>query len=120
MELQSLQLKNCLLEIVQEDFNEPLDLPSLDGLLIANALHYSRHPIQTLENLLQYLHSGGTFILMEYELEQPRGHWIPYPITFRKFQKIAEPLPLTEPVEKARIPSVYGNNYIYLACCRKI
>ena len=73
-----------------------------------------------MEKLLNNLRSGGAFVLLEYELDQPRGHWIPYPIPFLKFQKIADQLPLIIPMEIARLLSVYGNNYIYLATCLKV
>ena len=118
--LKELRLQNTQLIVEAYDFNEDHNLPSLDGILMANTLHYSPNPKQVLERLLKSLRPNGTFIFIEYELNQPRGHWIPHPIPFQKFATFVQQLPLTPPNELARIPSVYGNNYIYLAKCLKV
>ena len=54
------------MEIVDADFTRALDLPPLDGILMANALHYVADPAQVLPPLLQLLKPSGTFILVEY------------------------------------------------------
>jgi len=101
------------------DFNEPLDLPMMDGIIMVNALHYSPQPIKTLTTILKLLRPGGIFILIEYELVQPRKSWIPYPITFEQFTAIAPQVALSLPEELGRMASAYGNNYMYLARCVK-
>ena len=118
--LRHIQLTNCQLQVRQHDFNQAFDLPRIDGVIMANALHYSANPIATLKNVLEILQPGGHLVLIEYELDQPRKPWIPYPIIFEKFKELATELPLTVPVELARIPSTYGNNYMYLAKSQKI
>ena len=118
--LKGLRLQNAQLIVEAFDFNEHHHLPTLDGILMANTLHYSPNPKSVLKQLLKPLRPNGTFIFIEYELNQPRGHWIPYPIPFQKFKAIAQQLPLTPPYEITRIPSVYGNNYMYLAKCLKV
>lgn len=118
--LNNMRLKNSTLIVEAFDFNEDSNLPPLDGMLMANTLHYSATPELVLQKLLKNLKPNGTFILIEYELNQPRGHWIPYPIPFKQLQIMADSLPITSPIELARVPSVYGNNYIYLAKSLKI
>lgn len=118
--LGTLSLQNCFLKIETYDFNDALELPLLDGILMANTLHYSPNPEVVLSRLLKKLRPNGTLIIIEYELNKSRGHWIPYPIPFQELVDFTQQLPLTSPEELGRLPSVYGNNYMYLAKCIKL
>ncbi len=118
--LNNLILENAKLRVVQQDFNQHMDLPILDGIIMANALHYSSNPLETLKPLINFLKPNGLFVFIEYELNTPRPPWIPYPIPFIKFKEIASQLPVSLPVELNRIPSTFGNNYIYLAQIQKL
>ncbi len=70
------------------DFTKPLDLPLLDGLIMANSLHFHRRKDPLLRQLTGYLRSGGRLILVEYDVD--RGNmWVPHPISFVTWQKIA-------------------------------
>ena len=115
--LYKLQLENSALVIEELDFNRPVSnqLPLLDGIVMANTLHYAEHPRPALENILKLLKPGGLFVLIEYELSTPLRPWIPYPIPFKEFEKLAAVLQLARPTELARIPSSYGHQHIYLA-----
>ncbi len=106
--------------IVHEaDFTRPLELPPLDGIVMANALHYAPDPVATLKNILTCLRPGAPFLLVEYETEQARPPWIPYPLPFRRFVEVALEAGLSEPEELARVASDYGRRYIYSALARK-
>jgi SAM-dependent methyltransferase len=70
------------------DFAHPLPLPRLDGLVIANALHYVAAPEPLVAQLGAYLRPGGRFVLVEYDAE--RGNpWVPYPIARRRWDALA-------------------------------
>lgn len=97
---------------LQADFTNPLDLPPLDGILMANALHYVADPIPLLERLVSHLRPGGTFLLIEYDREWGNP-WVPYPISRRKFKKLAEEVGLEAPEEIYQRPSRYGNGELY-------
>jgi ubiquinone/menaquinone biosynthesis C-methylase UbiE len=99
---------------VQVNFNNLPDFPELDGILMANALHYIKAPIPFLQNLLKSLRSGGSFILIEYDTE--RGNpWVPYPISFKKWQNISEAVGLSIPKLFNERISRFGQGTMYAA-----
>jgi SAM-dependent methyltransferase len=70
------------------DFTRPLDLPRLDGLVMANALHFQRNKEPFLQLIKRYLHPSGRFILVEYNVD--RGNpWVPHPISYPSWEKLA-------------------------------
>ena len=107
------------MEIVDADFTKPLDLPPLDGILMANALHYVADPAQLLPSLLALLKPTGVFLLVEYETEHPRPPWIPYPISFDRFSGIADQVGLGIPERIGMTSSRYGHDPIYAAMCQR-
>ena len=71
------------------DYTHKLDLPSLDGVLMANALHFQRNKDAVLRLILDYLRPGGSFILIEYNID--RGNpWVPHPISFKSWEVLAQ------------------------------
>ncbi len=64
------------------DFTQSLDLPALDGIVIANALHFvrEREKLPVVRRLRAYLRPGGRLILVEYDTD--RGNrWVPHPLS---------------------------------------
>lgn len=76
------------IRLLQADFTRPLDLPALDGLLMANALHFVRDQPAMLARAAGYLRPGGRLLLVEYDLADPRT-WVPFPVAFERFQSLA-------------------------------
>lgn len=113
--LYRLVLKNSRLQIEDHDFTKPFNLPLVDGIIMANALHYAEDPAAVLENVLKILKPGGIFILVEYQTNQARPPWIPYPVPFEKFEQITMSLDLTKPEVMSKVTSNYGHDHIYLA-----
>ena len=75
---------------IHADFTRPLDLPILDGIVIANALHFQPHAAKdkSLKRILDYLHPGGRLIVVEYNVD--RGNvWVPYPMSYPTWESIA-------------------------------
>lgn len=60
---------------------EFLSLPPLNGLMMANSLHFIKNKLPLLQKLKMYLKPGGAFLLIEYNTEKG-NRWVPYPLSF--------------------------------------
>ena len=104
---------------VRADFTEPLELPTLDGLLMANSLHFVRRHERVLAPLVRHLQPGGTLLLVEYDIW--RGSpWIPFPVPFAKFEALAPKVGLSEAREVGRRGSRYGPRDLYAAAALRV
>ena len=75
---------------LRADFTRPIDLPLLDGIVMANALHFQKNAEKdpVLKRVLGYLRPGGRFILVEYNVD--RGNlWVPYPLSYNTREDMA-------------------------------
>ena len=90
------------------DFTTPAELPELDGVVIANALHYVpyEHQASVLAGIASRLKAGGPLVVVEYD-RRAANRWVPYPITFDAFRTLARDAGLTEPLLLATRPSRY-------------
>jgi SAM-dependent methyltransferase len=70
------------------DFTRPLEIPALDGVVMANALHFQRDKQPFLDLLKGYLRPNGRFILVEYNVDRG-NHWVPYPLSYPTWEKLA-------------------------------
>lgn len=104
---------------VVADVSRPFDLPtSLDGALIANALHYFRDPAVILASLAARVKPGGRVVIMEYD-RRSRNPWVPYPIPLTELEAIVTDAGLSAPTITARRPSRYGGD-LYVAACDRL
>ena len=71
------------------DFDRPLQLPPLDGIVMANSLHFIRHKAGTLARIRAYLQPGGRLLMVEYNSD--RGNvWVPHPFAYPTWQKMSQ------------------------------
>lgn len=88
------------------DFTQPLPLPLLDGMVLANALHFQPYKTQgrVIQLLKSYLHPGGRLILVEYNVDQG-NMWVPYPLSYQSWEKLAHECGFTHTQLLATRPS---------------
>ena len=104
---------------IQADFTKRLELANLDGILMANSLHYVSGQEYFLKDLLLRLKPQGKFLLVEYD-KTIANPWVPYPLSYKAFQELAPLVGLTEPKMIGRIASHYQTQDIYAAVSTKI
>lgn len=99
------------------DFTEPLALPLLDGILMANSLHFVRRKGALLKRLVAHIRPGGRFVLVEYN--DDRGNpWVPHPVAFPAWESLAAQAGLTATRKIGSYPSRFMGE-IYAAESRK-
>ncbi len=86
------------------DFTRRLDLPLLDGIVMANSLHYVPQKDPLLQLVRSYLRPGGRLILVEYNTD--RGNmWVPYPLSYRTWETLARQNGFAQTQLLATVPS---------------
>ncbi len=78
-----------LMHYWKADFRQSLELPALDGVLMANSLHFQHNKEVVLGLVFDYLSPGGHLILVEYNLHQGNT-WVPYPIPFEEWEGLSQ------------------------------
>jgi ubiquinone/menaquinone biosynthesis C-methylase UbiE len=75
-------------EYRQADFTGAVDLPPLDGVLMANSLHFVQAKEPVLERVSGWLRPGGRLLVVEYDSD--RGNtWAPHPVSYRTWEALA-------------------------------
>jgi SAM-dependent methyltransferase len=106
------------IEAVAADFERPLTLHPLDGLVAANSLHFvgRKHQVEVVATLAAHLVPGGRFVVVEYDAD--RGNpWVPHPFSYGSWERLAEAAGLADTRRLGRVPSRFLDG-IYSAVSR--
>ena len=108
--------------IVRADLEQAFELAgvergTLDGLLLANTLHFMREPAEVLTQLATWLRPGGSAVLIEYDQRSP-SRWVPRPIDAAELPALFQAAGLERPRIVARADSAFGGE-MYVAVGRR-
>jgi ubiquinone/menaquinone biosynthesis C-methylase UbiE len=77
--------KGINLRTITGDFTK-LDLEKVDGIVMANSLHYVQHQQTFIEKLST---KTDRFILVEYDTDKS-NQWVPYPLSFNRLSSFVK------------------------------
>ncbi|WAC14791.1 class I SAM-dependent methyltransferase [Dyadobacter pollutisoli] len=100
---------------IQADFEQiDLELTDLDGILLANSLHYVKDKITLIQRLEKYLITDKRFLIVEYDTLSA-NKWVPYPIDFIRLEELFADLNYRSVVKLSERKSLYGRGNLYAA-----
>lgn len=86
----------------------------LDGILMANSLHYVREHEAFVEGCAARLKDDGRIVVVEYDFERP-NHWVPYPVSRRQLTALFTAAGYATPTWLGSRASVYQRGEMYAA-----
>jgi len=112
---------DACIHLLHADFTKPLLLPPLDGIVLANALHFvpNNQKASVLDDLLMKLKSNGKIIVIEYNTNNGNPA-VPFPFNEDQFIHLARQLYLRSPRIVTKVPSSFlGEMYAGIALAPK-
>lgn len=105
------------------DLTRALDLDALigaplDGILLANALHFIRDADDVLARLVASLREHGRVVLVEYD-QREASRWVPYPVPISRLPSLAAAGGLSPFTVSASRPSMY-QGVLYAAYATRV
>jgi ubiquinone/menaquinone biosynthesis C-methylase UbiE len=90
--------------LLNEDFTRLNSIPPLDGVMMANSLHFFKHKEKILRHVHGLLKPDGALLLVEYNVDSG-NLWVPHPLTFETYRALVPRAGFSEPRLLARVPS---------------
>ena len=101
---------------VNADFvTDSLPFSNLDGLLMANALHYVKDKTAFTHRIKIFTAGTASLLIVEYDTDTPVPIWVPYPLSFSSLAKLFTGAGYTSVLKLNEHPSIYGRAHMYAA-----
>ncbi len=93
---------------------DALPFHNLDGLMMANSLHYVARQVVFVSQIRKLLKPDGGLLLVEYDT-RASNLWVPYPLAFDRLADLFLPAGFTTIQKLNMRNSIYGRGEIYAA-----
>jgi ubiquinone/menaquinone biosynthesis C-methylase UbiE len=94
--------------------NDPLPSQALDGILLANALHFVRDQRAFIAKAAADLKANGHFLIVEYDTDAANP-WVPYPLSFASLKRLFTEAGFVAIERLQERPSIYRRAVMYAA-----
>lgn len=108
--VEGISVQKMQLDFVTAD----IDLKDLDGVIMANSLHYVKNKIAFINKLSSITKPSSSLIIVEYDSNKSNP-WVPYPISFSALQQLFTSEGFRQIIKINEHPSVFGRANIYSA-----
>lgn len=95
---------NSNLILLKDDFTLALELPPLDGIVMANSLHFFKDKDKILRHVRGFLKPNGALLIVEYNVDVG-NMWVPYPFSFNVCRVLVHRAGFSEPRLLGKKPS---------------
>jgi trans-aconitate methyltransferase len=104
---------DVIVKTMESDFvQDDLKLQNLNGILMANALHFVRNKKSFIEKMIPYFREPPVFLMVEYDTDLPNP-WVPYPLSFETLKKLFTDLGFSVIQRINEKKSLYHSGRIY-------
>jgi len=101
------------IQFLKADFEiEKLPLANLDGIIMANSLHYVKDKKTFLSRLHSYLKEKGILIIIDYDTLKANP-WVPFPINMAEASSLFREMGYRKILKLGEMPSAYGRANLY-------
>ena len=105
--------KGARITVHRGDFvKQPWPFADLDGILMANSLHYVDDQPAFLRACESHMTSRRNFLIVEYDTSEP-SRWVPYPVNLSRLTTLFERAGYTSVRVLRSRPSIYRRAPIY-------